>query len=58
MTAVVRLYACALVLAVWTVLWAAGLRTDTFVGFMLALTAVALVVSERERGRRREVGRR
>jgi hypothetical protein len=48
----IRLYSPSIVLALWAVLWVAGVRDDRLVGAALALVAVAVVVAELERVRR------
>lgn len=53
MLAWLRLYAAGIVVAVWAVVWALDVRGDTVIGAGLAFTALAIVVSERERSRRR-----
>lgn len=45
------LYAPALVLAVWAVVRFAGAHSDVLAGVFLALVAVAVVISERQRQR-------
>lgn len=49
MSAVVRLYAPALVFATWAVVRAFGAHADLVSAAFLAATAVALVVSEQQR---------
>jgi hypothetical protein len=48
MIACAKLYAHAIVVAVWWLVWTAGARTDQVVGAGLALTAVACVISMRQ----------
>lgn len=55
--ALLKLYSSGVALAVWAVSWAAGLRGDTVITVWLALLAVTVVVSERERARRRRARR-
>jgi hypothetical protein len=56
-----RLYAPALVLTCWALLWSAGLRTDLVLGIGFATTAVACYIAEYQRGvlrRRNKIKRR
>jgi cellobiose-specific phosphotransferase system component IIC len=48
-----RLYATAIVLGLWAVLWALGIQGNVVIGIGLAATALSAVVAERERVRRR-----
>lgn len=50
-----RLYACALVFAVWAVCWWAGVRGTFATGVFLTVTAVAFVIAEGERSRQRRM---
>ena len=55
--ATLRLYSCALVTAVFAALWAAGIHEDRLIGAYWVLLAITLVVSEKERTKRRRDGR-
>jgi hypothetical protein len=49
----VRLYAAAITLLVWALVWALGVRGDAVIGVGLLVTGAAAVFSEMERSRRR-----
>lgn len=52
MKATLWLYAPAVVLAVWALVWTVGLRSEQLVGAALALLAVTVFRAEQERRRR------
>lgn len=46
-----RLYSVSIVFAVWAALRVAGVHSDLFAGVFLALSAVCVIVAEKERQR-------
>jgi hypothetical protein len=49
-----RVYSCAIVFAVWAVLWALDIRSRVLVVLFLSLAAASFVISEQERARQRK----
>jgi hypothetical protein len=48
---VLRLYSVAFLFSIWAVVRTAGFHSDLLVGMFLALTAVLVIVAEKERQR-------